>query len=45
MLKPFLRRYAETEFDQWKVATFTLFSSRLAPDGSIYTAEMQRELL
>lgn len=40
-LKPFLRRYAETEFDQWKVTTFTLFSSQLTPDGSIYTAEMQ----
>jgi 2'-5' RNA ligase len=45
MLKPFLRRYADTEFDQWKVTTFTLFSSRLAPEGSIYTAEMQQELL
>jgi len=44
-LKPFLRRYAETEFDQWKVTTFTLFSSRLAPEGSVYAVEMRRELL
>ena len=40
-LKPFLRRYAETEFDQWKVTGFALFSSRLSADGSIYTVEMQ----
>jgi RNA 2',3'-cyclic 3'-phosphodiesterase len=40
-LKPFLRRYAETEFDLWKVTGFTLFSSRLAAEGSIYTVEMR----
>jgi len=40
-LKPFLRRYAETEFDLWKVTGFTLFSSRLAAEGSLYTVEMR----
>jgi len=40
-LKPFLRRYAETEFDLWKVTGFALFSSRLTPEGSIYTVEMR----
>lgn len=42
-LKPFLRRYAETEFDLWKVMGFALFSSRLSGDGSLYMVEMRRE--
>ena len=42
-LKPFLRRYAETEFGLWKVTGFTLFSSRLTAEGSSYTAEMRWE--
>ncbi len=42
-LKPFLRRYAETEFGLWKVTGFALFSSRVSEDGSIYTVEMRRE--
>src|SRR6185295_8242261 len=39
-LKPFLRKYAETEFGLWKVADFVLFSSILAPEGSTYKVEM-----
>jgi 2'-5' RNA ligase len=42
-LKSFLRKYAETEFDLWKVTGFALFSSRLTPEGSVYTAEMRVE--
>ena len=42
-LKPFLRRYADTEFDLWKVTGFSLFSSRLTTDRSVYTVEMRRE--
>jgi len=42
-LKPFLHRYAETEFDLWKVTGFALFSSRLSGDSSVYTVEMRRE--
>lgn len=42
-LKPFLRQYAETEFDLWKVTGFTLFSSRLTAEGSIYSVEMRQE--
>jgi len=44
-LKPFLRRYAETEFDLWKVTGFALFSSRPGSAGSVYTVEMRREFL
>jgi 2'-5' RNA ligase len=40
-LKPFLRRYAEAEFDLWKVSSFTLFSSRLTAAGSVYTVELR----
>jgi len=43
-LKPFLRDYQESEFDLWKVTSFTLFSSRLTAEGSIYTVETQQEL-
>jgi 2'-5' RNA ligase len=42
-LKPFMRRYADSEFDQWRVTGFTLFSSRLTAEGSIYTIEMKKE--
>ena len=42
-LKPFLRRYAETEFDLWKVTGFALFSSRPGGAGPVYTVEMRRE--
>jgi 2'-5' RNA ligase len=40
-LKPFLRRYAGTEFDLYKATRFTLFSSQLTSEGSIYTVEMR----
>jgi 2'-5' RNA ligase len=40
-LKPFLRQHSETEFDLWKVNGFALFSSRLTPDGSIYSVDMR----
>ncbi|EDY18217.1 2'-5' RNA ligase [Chthoniobacter flavus Ellin428] len=43
-LKPFLRDYQESEFDLWKVTSFTLFSSRLTAEGSIYTVELRQEL-
>lgn len=38
-LKPFLHQHAATEFDLWKVTSFTLFSSQLTHEGSIYKAE------
>jgi 2'-5' RNA ligase len=41
VLKPFLRRYAETEFALVKVTGFTLFSSVLAPEGASYSVEMR----
>lgn len=44
VLKPFLRRYAETEFGLWKVAEVTLFSSIVAPEGSTYTVELRKAL-
>jgi 2'-5' RNA ligase len=44
VLKPFLRRYAETEFGLWKVSEVTLFSSVLTPEGSSYTVELRRPL-
>jgi len=43
MLKPFLRRHAETEFGLWNVTGFVLFSSVLAPEGSSYTVELRGE--
>src|SRR5262249_29897729 len=43
-LKPFLRRYAETEFGLWRVTEFTLFSSQLTASGSVYTIEMRGPL-
>ncbi len=43
-LKPFLRRYADTEFGLWKVTGFVLFSSVLSADGSTYTVELRRDL-
>lgn len=42
-LKPFLQRYAETEFGLWKVTGFVLFSSRLSAEGSTYHVEMRQE--
>jgi 2'-5' RNA ligase len=42
-LKPFLQRYAETEFDFVQITGFTLFSSVLTPDGAIHTVEMRQE--
>ena len=39
-----LRDHRESEFDLWKVTSFTLFSSRLTAEGSIYTVEMRQEL-
>ena len=41
---PFLRRYADTEFDMWKVTGFTLFSSVLSREGTTYNVEMRRVL-
>lgn len=43
-LLPFVRRYAETEFDLWKVTGFTLFSSLLSEEGARHEVEMRREL-
>jgi 2'-5' RNA ligase len=43
-LKPFLRAHEETEFGLWKVTDVVLYSSVLAPEGSIYTVELRREL-
>ncbi|HEY5707370.1 MAG TPA: RNA 2',3'-cyclic phosphodiesterase [Terrimicrobiaceae bacterium] len=42
VLQPFLRRYANTEFDLWKVTGFAMFSSVLSPEGPIHTVEMRR---
>lgn len=42
-LKPFLRQHEDEEFGLWKVAGFTLYSSALSSEGSIYTVEMQQE--
>jgi len=42
-LKPFLIKYAETEFDFWKVTGFALFSSNLTSEGAQYTVELRRE--
>lgn len=42
-LKPFLQKYAETEFDFVQITGFTLFSSELSSEGAIHTAEMRRE--
>jgi RNA 2',3'-cyclic 3'-phosphodiesterase len=39
VLRPFLRRHADTEFGMWEAKDFVLFSSELAPGGSIYRAE------
>jgi 2'-5' RNA ligase len=44
VMKPFLRRYEETEFGLWKVSGFVLFSSCLTAEGSTYRVEMRREL-
>src|SRR5205814_1551639 len=41
VLKPFLRRHADMEFDMCKVTGFTLFSSQLGAEGSVYTVEMR----
>jgi 2'-5' RNA ligase len=43
-LRPFLRAHAETEFGMWEVKDFTLFSSRPAADGSLYTVELRQPL-
>jgi RNA 2',3'-cyclic 3'-phosphodiesterase len=43
-LKTFLRKHEGAEFGLWKVEEVTLFSSVLAPEGSIYTAELRRAL-
>lgn len=42
-LQPFLRRYADTEFDMWKVTGFALFSSTLSSEGATHEVEMQRK--
>jgi 2'-5' RNA ligase len=43
-LRPFLRKHEETELGMWEVKEFTLYSSVLAPEGSIYTVEMRQPL-
>ena len=43
-LRPFLREHAETELGMWEVKEFVLFSSRLDPAGSTYTAELRGPL-
>ncbi len=40
-LLPFSRRYAEAEFGLFKVTSFLLFSSVLAPHGAIHSIEMR----
>jgi 2'-5' RNA ligase len=40
-LQPFLRRHDEDEFGLFKVNGFTLYSSTLSPDGSIYRPERE----
>ncbi len=42
-LLPFLRKYADTEFDLWKVEGFALCSSVLAPDGATHAVELRVE--
>lgn len=42
-LQPFLRKYAETEFDLFNVTGFTLFSSILSPEGPTYHVEMKAD--
>lgn len=42
-LKSFLRENAEAEFGLWKVNSFTLFSSTLGSEGSVYTVEQVTE--
>ena len=44
VLRPFLRRHAESDFGMWEVKDFGLFSSRLAAEGSTYTVELRRGL-
>jgi 2'-5' RNA ligase len=43
-LRPFLRANEDAEFGLFEVKDFVLFSSVLAPGGSIYTPELRREL-
>ncbi|HYR58142.1 MAG TPA: RNA 2',3'-cyclic phosphodiesterase [Chthoniobacteraceae bacterium] len=40
-LKPFLQRYAETEFDLVKITGFALFSSVLSSEGATHSLEME----
>lgn len=42
MLKPFLQKHAETEFDFVKISGFSLFSSVLSADGASHTEEMRQ---
>jgi 2'-5' RNA ligase len=42
-VRPFLLRYEHTDFDIVRVTGFTLFSSILSPDGSVYSTEFRRE--
>ena len=42
-LQPLLRRFAETEFDFWKVTGFALFSSARSSEGATHIVEMRRE--
>ena len=43
-LKPFVHKYAETEFDFVKITGFVLFSSVLSAEGATHSIEMRQEL-
>ncbi len=43
VLRPFLRRHAETEIGIHRVTGFTLFSSLLSPEGASHSIEMRHE--
>jgi RNA 2',3'-cyclic 3'-phosphodiesterase len=42
-LRPFLRKYAETQFDMFEVTGFGLYSSVLTPERAIHHLEMRQE--
>jgi 2'-5' RNA ligase len=43
-LQPFLKQHAEDDFGMFHVDSFTLFSSRLRPDGATYTPLLEVNL-
>ncbi len=42
-LRPFLRKYADTEFDLFEVTGFELYSSVLSPQGAAHRVEMHQD--